>query len=102
MKRLILFLIRKKLGLRKFQPFRFEGQKSKTNFYYFKNNGLMKYDASLHKVFDSHVSLNWILNDKCKIFALDLEDTTIFIKNPFNGYQQSDSKCSCTEGGFNL
>ena len=69
MKRLILFLIRRKLGLRKFQPFRFAEQKSKTNFYYFGISGLIKYDASIHKILDSHASLNWILNDECKILV---------------------------------
>lgn len=70
MKRIIIFLIRKRLGLKKYECFRFLNQKSPKNYYYFKNNCLMKHmyfeDGSNAPV-ASHVSLNWILSDECEI-----------------------------------
>ena len=70
MKRLILFLIRKRLHLRKYEPFKFSNQKSKTDFYYFDNDHLMKCDSSIGTIIESHVSLNWILNDDCCVCDL--------------------------------
>ena len=70
MKRLIIFLIRKRLGLKKLELFKFTNQKVPNNFYYFKNECLMKKvyfedGTSIHIA--SNVSLNWILNDECEI-----------------------------------
>lgn len=64
MKRLILFLIRVRLGLSKCEPFQFTNQKSNA-VYYFTENGIMKSWRGV--VEPSHVSLNWILDDDCKI-----------------------------------
>lgn len=64
MKRLIIFLIRKRLGLKKYECFQFVGQKSNA-VYYFTEKSVMKQwkgDATL-----SNVSINWLLNDECKI-----------------------------------
>lgn len=67
MKRLILFLIRRRLYLKKFEVFRFANQKSTHDYYFFGNYRLWKYDYSLDRIIDAHVSLNWILDDKCEI-----------------------------------
>lgn len=67
MKRIIIFLIRKKLGLKKRQRFRFTNQKSRHDYYYFTNDALMKYDSTFMVIVPSDVSLNWLLNDKCEI-----------------------------------
>lgn len=40
MKRLILFLIRRRLGLKKYEPFQFNNQKSDA-VYYFTEDGIM-------------------------------------------------------------
>lgn len=69
MKRLIIFLIRRKLGLKKFQKFRFNGQRSKTDFYYFRKDDLIKCHIGVCE--PSNVSLNWLLNDECRITKLD-------------------------------
>lgn len=68
-KKLILFLVRKKLGVKNYETFRFTNQKSDYDFYYFERNGLIKYERR-----DSHgefkpagVSLNWLLSDDCEI-----------------------------------
>ena len=64
MKRLIIFLIRKKLGLRDHQQFQFDNQKTNAT-YFFKSDKIMKIDKD--GVHESSVSLNWLLNDECKI-----------------------------------
>jgi hypothetical protein len=66
MKWLILFLTRKRLGLRKNQSFRFKNQKSATEYYWFTSDAVMKmcYDG---EVKPSSVSLNWLLSGDCVI-----------------------------------
>lgn len=55
------------MGLKLFQGFQFDNQKT-TAVYYFTPTCLMKaYDGE--KTF-SHVSLNWVLCDKCRINRL--------------------------------
>lgn len=75
-KRLIIFLIRKRLGLKLGERFRFTNQKSKYDKYYFDRNRLVKLlycDSDLpHLNMDSSVSLNWLLaldpkKDICKV-----------------------------------
>ena len=74
--KLILFLIRRKLHIRKWQKFRFENQKSKRDYYYFNNKNIIKvqyynkYTKSSLRI-PSNVSLNWLLNKKCKIIIFD-------------------------------
>ena len=43
MKRLIIFLVRKKLGLKKGEHFRFVNQSSPYNTYYFTDDAVMKH-----------------------------------------------------------
>lgn len=64
MKRLILFLVRKKLGLKKYEMFQFINQKSNA-MYYFTENGLMKLWHGQTTL--SGVSINWLLDDECTI-----------------------------------
>lgn len=64
MKRLIVFLIRRKLGLKKHERFRFVGQKSNA-VYYFATDSLIK--CWKGQTMLSGVSLNWLLDDECKI-----------------------------------
>ena len=75
MKRLIIFLVRRRLGLKKEQEFRFTNQKTKA-IYYFTNEGLIKTEHYLSGdiTCQSGVSLNWLLNDKCKIVKNLKED----------------------------
>ena len=72
MVRLIVFLIRLRFGLHKYELFRFDNQKSKIECYYFSTHGLKKVCANgLIKY--SNVKLNWLLNDKCTVKSV--EDT---------------------------
>lgn len=64
MKRFILYLVRKRLGLAKYEPFRFDNQKSNA-VYYFTDDAVMK--AWRGCVEKSGVSLNWLLDDECVI-----------------------------------
>lgn len=70
MKRIIIFLIRKRLGLKKDQRFTFDNQKSVYDEYYFTDKELMKFEpgnknGNCYK--PSSCSLNWLLDDACKI-----------------------------------
>lgn len=69
MKRLIIFLIRKRLGLRRGEHFRFAEQKDRANYYYFDKEDIRKVVVKGDSMSDipSSVSLNWLLNDKCSI-----------------------------------
>lgn len=71
MNRLILFLIRKKLHLKKYQRFRFDNQKSTYDSYYFTSFGILKLDKQKGITY-SNVSLNWLLNDDCVIHKVSL------------------------------
>ena len=66
--RLIIFLIRKKLGVKRHEYFRFDNQASETDAYYFSGNNLMK--ISDHGMRQSNCSLSWLLNDDCKIIRI--------------------------------
>lgn len=70
-KRLIMFLIRKRLKLRKHEAFIFVNQKSDTDFYYFTDTTLYKViDSNYEMTIPSSVSLNWLLDDNCQIDIL--------------------------------
>ena len=72
MRRLIVYLVRKRLGLKKFQTFKFTNQKDDTT-YYFTNYELRKHETvgegenSYSRCMRSRVSLNWLLDDDCKV-----------------------------------
>lgn len=82
MKRLIIFLIRKRLGLKKYERFKFNNQKSRFDEYFFTDAELMKYEPKFVSYNDakweieqgvysqckpSNCSLNWLLSDECII-----------------------------------
>lgn len=67
MKRLIIFLIRRRLGLKKGDRFQFKNQKTR-DLYFFTDESLMKVEyitGGIHRL--SGVSLNWLLSDECEI-----------------------------------
>lgn len=69
-KRLIIFLIRKHLRLRKNEHFRFTNQLSRSNTYYFTDDAVMK--RTTYCVYPSSVSINWLLNDDCRIKKVEV------------------------------
>ena len=66
-RRLVIFLVRRKLKLKKYETFRFVNQKSPTDYYYFTKDTLMKYESKENDFRYAGVSLNWLLHDKCAI-----------------------------------
>lgn len=64
LKRLVIFLVRKRLGLKKYEHFQFDNQKSDAT-YFFSDAVVMKDTGNTVRL--STVSLNWLLNDDCKI-----------------------------------
>lgn len=66
MKKLILFLIRKHLGVKKLEGFTFVGQKS-NNYYFFTDDALIKIWRNTGHTEKSHVAINYLLSDECKI-----------------------------------
>lgn len=62
--KLIIFLIRMKLHLRKGEQFQFDNQKT-DSVYWFTEGALMKMEHGFR--YESSVSLNWLLNKDCKI-----------------------------------
>ena len=67
MKRTVMFLLRKKLGLKKNQRFQFDGQKSDA-VYYISDHHVMKYYRGRTTL--SNVSVNWLLSDECDIIPM--------------------------------
>ena len=60
----IIFLIRKRLGLKKYEHFRFTNQKTNAEYYFTECNIMKTYSGWTQP---SHVSVNWILDDNCEI-----------------------------------
>lgn len=67
--RLIIFLIRVKLGVKAWEMFRFTNQKDQ-GWYWFTQDALWKETAN-GKVRLSRVSLKWLLDDECKVEILN-------------------------------
>lgn len=60
----ILYLVRKKLGLKRFEQFQFVNQKTNA-IYWFGEDAIYKYYEDTNR--PSGVSLNWLINEECKI-----------------------------------
>lgn len=76
MRKIIIFLLRKHFGLKKYEYFRFTNQKSK-DVYYFSSICLIKVEHGARRIEEvaqaftqSSVSLNWILSPECEIQKL--------------------------------
>ena len=67
MKKLIIFLVRKRLGLKKYERFQFVNQKSDAVYYFTKTNIMKDWRGCVDP---SSVSLNWLLNDECEIVKM--------------------------------
>lgn len=64
MRRVIIFLIRKKLGLKLNEKFKFANQKTDAVYYFTKNNLMKQWRGQTTM---SGVSVNWILDNDCEI-----------------------------------
>lgn len=68
--RLIIFLVRIKLGLKKYERFQFVGQKSDAMYYFTKRN-VMKICGNGY-IRPSGVSINWLVNEDCEVAHCDI------------------------------
>ena len=64
MRRLVIFLIRKKLGLKKYENFKFANQKSDAVYYFTESNVMKRWRG---QTMLSGVSVNWLLDRDCEI-----------------------------------
>ena len=73
LKRLILFLIRRKLKIRKYVYFRFVNQRN-PDMYIFTTQGLVKFPYYMRNAYSqgtmSKISLRWLLDDECKTIEM--------------------------------
>lgn len=74
MKKFILFLVRKRLGLKNYEPFKFANQKTNAT-YYFTPVEIIKEHGKV--VESSGVSLNWLLDDHCVVIKLNDESNPL-------------------------
>lgn len=65
MDKLVLFLIRKRLGVKEGQKFYFRNQKDKQDRYAFEGKRLVKY-PSFGRKRNSSISLNWIISNRAR------------------------------------
>lgn len=80
MRRLIIFLIRKRLGVKKGEYFRFTNQDDKGDWYYFTDDALMKKInpfVDLYGHADANINLNWILDIDCEVTRFKFEDIAL-------------------------
>lgn len=89
MKRFIIFLIRKRLGLKKNELFRFSNQLEQS-VYYFTDTTLMKIKYGY--VDKSGVSLNWLLDNECKIEKMVLRGNVYENKEKMEHWKQEVAK----------
>jgi len=82
-KRIVIYLVRKKLGLKLYQVFRFSNQRT-SDIYYFTRNELKKI-APWGKIYTSNVALNWLLSDDCKIQSNPIISDTLILYRKSHG-----------------
>ena len=64
MRGIVIFLIRKKLGLKKYENFKFVNQKTDAVYYFTESNVMKRWRG---QTMLSGVSINWLMDDECKI-----------------------------------
>ncbi len=68
-RRVVIFLVRVRLKLKKYEKFKFKNQKTDA-VYWFTDTKVLKTDLGITT--RSGVSLNWLLNDNCEIERVDI------------------------------
>lgn len=71
MTRFILWLIRKQLGVKKYQKFVFVDQMDDSILYYFTRDKLLRWDSNTNKVRESRKTLNYLLSEECEVVIKD-------------------------------
>ena len=72
LRRFILFLIRRRLGLKKYEKFRFANQKSTLDYYFFTEDVVKKANHGPRgfEYIESRVSINHLLSDEIEIVKI--------------------------------
>ena len=80
MKKLIVYLVRKHLGLKKYEYFRFSNQKSNA-VYWFADTQILKTTSfgSNQVITLSNVSLNWLLDENCEVIPVPASEVTSYV-----------------------
>lgn len=66
-RRIVLFLVRKKLRVKRSDEFYFNNQKNKNDRYYFTKDNIYHIDTKSCTIEPSSVSLTWLLDGACSI-----------------------------------
>lgn len=67
MKKRILKLIMKKLGVKDHEHFQFADQREEFVEYFFTNEAMMRFNPETNEIKESRITLNYLLSDNCKI-----------------------------------
>ena len=67
MRKRILKLIMKKLGVKEQEHFQFADQREEFIEYFFTLEALMRYNPETNEIKESRITLNYLLSDDCKI-----------------------------------
>lgn len=67
MKKRILKLIMKKLGVKDQEHFQFADQREEFVEYFFTNEAMMRFNPETNEIKESRITLNYLLSDDCKI-----------------------------------
>ena len=70
MKKRILKLIMKKLGVKDQEHFQFADQREEFIEYFFTLEALMRFNSETNEIKESRITLNYLLSDDCKIIRV--------------------------------
>lgn len=70
MKKRILKLIMKKLGVKEQEHFQFADQREEFIEYFFTLEALMRFNPETNEIKESRITLNYLLSDDCKIIRV--------------------------------
>lgn len=100
-KKLIIFLIRRKLVLKKYEGFRFTNQKNNC-IYYFSDDALLRENPNGY-VRECHAGLNFLLSDECKIAKVNwLKELADKMERDCGDWQNSEGNPELTERIMNV
>lgn len=70
MKKRILKLIMKKLGVKNQEHFQFADQREEFVEYFFTNEAMMRFNPETNEIKESRITLNYLLSDSCKVIIV--------------------------------
>lgn len=70
MKKRILKLIMKKLGVKCQEHFQFADQREEFIEYFFTNEAMMRFNPETNEIKEARITLNYLLSDSCKVIIV--------------------------------